>query len=299
MFALFFLLVALSAHPAWPAETNVTGAALEAEAEAPEAQSLTEVSKQLANPVTSFWSLQFQQNNYLLNNPDRWSSNLQFQPVLPVSLTTDWNLITRPVVPLFVAQPHPVFAGSPPRVESETTTGFGDIILLEMLSPGPSIAGNWLLGAGPTFIFPSASTDFTGQGKWQAGPSAVVGYLSQKWILGAFVQNWTSIAGDSSRPNTNQMNLQPIAAYFFGQGWSIGYSGNILANWTADSHNVWTVPLGLGVSKVVKFGKLPVKVGIAGQYMPISPDAFGQQWNIQVSLTPVIPKLIKGAVFCE
>ena len=180
MFLLLCLFVALSAHPAWSTDTTVTGAALEAEAEAPEAQSATEVSKQLANPVTSFWSLQFQQNNYLLDNPDGWSPNLQFQPVLPVSLTGDWNLITRPVIPLFVSQPHPVPAGAPHGVGIETTTGFGDTILLEMLSPGPSIAGNWLLGVGPTFIFPTASTNLTGQGKWQAGPSAVVGYLSHK-----------------------------------------------------------------------------------------------------------------------
>jgi hypothetical protein len=198
-----------------------------------------------------------------------------------------------------LSQPHPAPVGAPPGVDIETTTGFGDMILLEMLSPASSIAGNWLFGVGLTFIFPSASTAFTGQGKWPAGPSVVMGYLSEKWILGAFVQNWTSFAGDSSRPNKNQMNPQPIAAYFFGQDWSIGYSGNILANWTADSHNVWTVPLGLGVSKVVRFGKLPVKIGIAGQHMPIHPDAFGQQWNIELSFTPVIPKLIKGTVFCE
>jgi hypothetical protein len=189
IFVLFCLLVALSPHPAWSADTTGTGASVEAEAEAPEAQSLTEVSKQLANPVTSFWSLQFQQNNYLLDNSDRYSPNLQFQPVLPISLTGDWNLITRPVIPLFVSQPHPVPAGASPGVDIETTTGFGDMILLEMLSPASSIAGNWLLGVGPTFIFPTASTDVTGQGKWQAGPSAVVGYLSQRWILGAFVQN--------------------------------------------------------------------------------------------------------------
>ena len=60
MFVLFFLLLPLSVHPAWSADTTVTCASVEAEAEAPEAQSLTEVSKQLANPVTSFWSLQFQ-----------------------------------------------------------------------------------------------------------------------------------------------------------------------------------------------------------------------------------------------
>ena len=54
------------------------------------------------------------------------------------------------------------------------------------------------------------------------------------------------------------MNLQPIAAYFLPDGWSIGYSGNVLANWKADkAGDVWTVPLGLSLSKVVKFGHFP------------------------------------------
>ncbi|MGC8493263.1 MAG: hypothetical protein ACP5SH_16165 [Syntrophobacteraceae bacterium] len=168
-----------------------------------------------------------------------------------------------------------------------------------MLSPAPEIAGKWLLGLGPTFIFPTATSNFTGQGKWQAGPGAVVGYLADKWILGVFVQNWTSFAGNSDRAGTNQMNLQPLALYFFGEGWSIGYSGNVLANWEAGSANIWTVPLGIGVSKVAKFGKLPVKLSLAAQYMPIHPDQFGQQWNVQVQIIPIIPKLIKGTIFCE
>jgi hypothetical protein len=226
------------------------------------------------------------------------SSNLQFQPVLPVELTKDWNLITRPVIPLFVSQPNPVMqSGRQPQVDIQTTTGFGDMILLEMLSPAPSIAGNWLFGIGPTFIFPTASTSVTGQGKWQVGPAGIAGYLSKKWILAAFVQDWTSFAGDATRPSSHQMNLQPVAAYFLPGGWSIGYSGNILANWTADSKDVWTVPLGVNVGKVWKFGRLPVKISLAGQYMPIHPDSFGQKWNVQVQFTPVIPKLIKGALF--
>ena len=96
------------------------------------------------------------------------------------------------------------------------------------------------------------------------------------------------------------MNLQPIAAYFLPNGWSIGYSGNVLANWRAqNSGDVWTVPIGVAVNKVVKLGKLPVKIGLAGQYMPIHPETFGQKWNIQVSFTPVIPKLVKGELFGE
>ena len=106
-----------------------------------------------------------------------------------------------------------------------------------------------------------------------------------------------SIGGEHGRPDTNQMNLQPIATLFFGQGWSVGYSGNILADWIAPSEDVWTVPIGLGLGKVVKLGRLPVKIQLAVQYMPVHPRISGQEWNVQVSITPVIPKLIKGVLF--
>ena len=210
--------------------------------------------------------------------------------MLPIALTKDLNLINPPVIPLYNSVPHEVAPG-----EFDRTTGFGDITLVELLSPAHS--GNWILGAGPTFIFPSASSDFTGQGKWQAGPAAVIGYLTKDFIVGAFPQFWWSIGGDSSRPDTNQMNLQPFAAVFFGEGWNIGYSGNILADFKAPSKNTWTVPIGAQIGKIVKLGRLPVKIELAGQYMPIHPDHVGQQWNIQFSLTPVIPKLIKEPLF--
>jgi len=268
-------------------------------------ESLTEVNKKLTNPVSEVWSIAFQQNNYVVSTVsgqgDKWNSNLNFQPVLPVALTKDWNLITRPVLTVFNSTPYASVAQDPvthqPQTEIHRTTALGDLIWMVNLSPAPSIAGNWLIGFGPTFVFPTAASDFTGQGKWQVGPALIAGYLSKKSILGVFVQNWTSFAGEGSRPDTNQMNLQPIAAYFLEDGWSIGYSGNILANWKASSGNIWTVPLGVGVSKVVKFGKLPVKLSLAGQYMPVHPDEFGQKWNVQVQIVPAIPKLIKGALF--
>jgi hypothetical protein len=40
---------------------------------------------------------------------------------------------------------------------------------------------------------------------------------------------------------------------------------------------------------------LPVRLGVQGQYMPLHPDVFGQKWE-QFSVTPVIPKLIKGNI---
>ena len=252
-------------------------------------KSSSELNRELTNPVSSLWSIANQFNNFELNN-GHWSNNWNFQPVLPLSLTKDWNLITRPVMPFYNIVPHPTESG-----EWERDAGLGDLALVELLSPAHS--GNWILGAGPTAIFPTATSPFTGQRKWQLGPTLVAGYLTKQYFIGVFPQQWWSIGGVHSRPDTNQMNLQPIATLFFADGWSLGYSGNILANWNAPSEDVWTVPIGLGLAKVVKFGRLPVKIQLAVQYMPVHPRIDGQEWNVQVSITPVIPKLIKGALF--
>jgi len=273
--------------------------ALSRSAIAEDPESATELNKALSNPVSSLWSIAFQQNNYLIDpgrgEDLRWNSNLNFQPVMPVAINDDWNLITRPVITAFNSVPHPRENVSP--LDWTRSSTFGDSVLLELISPSPKIAGNWLIGLGPTFIFPTANSEWTGQGKYQAGPSGLLGYLDKKWILAGFVQQWYSFSGaGGSRDSTSQMNFQPVAAYFLEDGWSVGYSGNILANWEAGrtGGNVWTVPLGVAVGKVQKFGKLPIKIQLAVQYMVVRPDEFGQKWNFQLSFVPVLPKLIKG-----
>ena len=107
MLSLVCLLIILTAGPLWAADAPVTAAPSGGEPEA----SLTEINKKLTNPVSDLWSIAFQQNNYILDmgpgKIDRWNSNLNFQPVMPVALTSNWNLITRPVVTLFNSVPHP------------------------------------------------------------------------------------------------------------------------------------------------------------------------------------------------
>ncbi len=257
-----------------------------------ESQALTEVNKKLSNPIANFWSVTFQENTYWLNMPtgqaDRNQENLQFQPVLPLSLTDNWNLITRPVIPLLSSTPYINRSGNIHRV-----TGFGDTVLVSMLSPTDRLVGNWLIGAGPTFIFPTASNSRLGQNKWQMGPAGVFGYLGKKFIVGVFPQQWWSIGGPGSN-TTSQLNVQYFASYFLPDGWSIGTSPSILVNWYANSGgNMVTFPIGVSVSKVIKLGPLPVRIAVQPQYMPVHPDAFGQKWNIQITVAPVIPKLIK------
>ncbi|MGA3231136.1 hypothetical protein [Candidatus Binatus sp.] len=262
-----------------------------AAAQTADSQSLDEVNKELSNPISSIWALQLQENTYWLNKPDRNVVNLQFQPVLPLALSDDWNLITRPVFQVMNSTPYVNESFHLHRV-----TGFGDTILATLLSPSPKLAGPWLLGAGPSFIFPTATNSRLGQNKWQLGPAGVFGYLGDKWLAGVFPQQWFSVGGNGSQ-TVSQMNLQYFFVYLPGDGWGIGTSPNMLVNWYASNANKVTFPIGLNISKVVKIGPLPVKFAVQGQYMPVRPDVFGQKWNLQFAITPVIPKLIKGPLF--
>jgi hypothetical protein len=145
-----------SLHRAAIALLLVVGAGHIQAAEAEEKEpSLSEVNKQLTNPGSSVCSLTAQFNNFILEN-GHWNHNMLFQPVLPISLSENWNLISRPVIPLYQSEPHPI---GPDRFRQ--TTAFGDIIDVEMLCPAH--VDPWFLALVPTFIFPSAGSMFTGQ----------------------------------------------------------------------------------------------------------------------------------------
>ena len=61
-----------------------------------------------------------------------------------------------------------------------------------------------------------------------------------------------------------------------------------------DGGDAWTVPVGLGVQNTTRMGGMPVKFELQAQAMVIHPDDFGQRFALRFSITPVIPKLLKG-----
>jgi hypothetical protein len=164
------------------------------------ADSAAEASKQASNPLASVWLMQIQQNNNWVEMPTnkdtRVQSNLQFQPLMPLKLADNWTLITRPVIQIFNSTPYRDQTGQDKRV-----TAFGDTVLAFALSPGHKLVGNWLLAAGPSFIFPTATNSLIGQNKWQIGPAAAVGYQGKKFITYVFPQQWFSVGGNGPRAN--------------------------------------------------------------------------------------------------
>jgi hypothetical protein len=143
-------LLVIAATPAWPQEISSAPSVDESALSPSEpAMSANQLAKEISNPVTSLWQLQFQFTNVKLENESfspvsgKWVNNLYFQPVMPVSLTEELNLITRPAISLYDSVPHPTRTGGIGR-----TTTLGDTILALVLSPAHTEP--WIWGAGAT-----------------------------------------------------------------------------------------------------------------------------------------------------
>lgn len=124
--------------------------------------------------------------------------------------------------------------------------------------------------------------------------SAVGAFIGRKFIIGGLMQNWFSVGGDSKRENVSFSWLNIFYFLNFDDGWQIGGTPIITADWNADGGNQWTVPIGLGVYKTQVFDigkgkKMPIKFGLEFQYMVVRPETVGQEWNIRVTFAPILP----------
>jgi len=255
-------------------------------------QSAAALAQEASNPFASSWALQLLQNNNwteMSRDDDRVQSNLQFQPLLNLRLTEKQGLIIRPVVTMVNSVPHLDQSGRNAR-----TAGFGDTVLAFAL-PRPLFGGRLMVGAGPTFIFPTASKDLLSQDTWQVGPDAGAVLLGKHFITYGFVQQWFKIGGRGR--DTNQMGGTFNFTYLFENGWTIGTQPTLAVDWKARGGERGTFGIGPQVGKMCKCGGLPTLFQLQVQQYPIRPSVAGSTWNIQLQATPTIPALIKRALF--
>ncbi len=290
---------------------------------APNNQSETDMAKlaqQTNNPIGPVWLLITQNDTTLIGGdliPGTKVSNVtKFMPVLPVPLFGgSWNLVVRPVLQL-VSSPLKKDVGkligkSPNGIVASSklsslagdpfgrTTGLGDSVLLTIA--GPSGDDGWILAGGLSQIFPTATEDILGQGKWQAGPAALVVRLGkdygglgiENWNIGALPQQWWSYAGDDKRRETSQMDIQYFINWKMNATQLIGMTPNISIDWKADSGDKVAFPVGLGTIGLFKIGPLPVRYGIEAQYYVTQPDRVAREWNFRFFIAPIIPNLFK------
>ncbi|MGA2411949.1 MAG: neuromedin U, partial [Candidatus Binataceae bacterium] len=147
-------------------------------------------------------------------------------------------------------------------------------------------AGHRLLfGVGPTFVFPTATDQSTGQGKWQAGPAIAAAFTPRKWLLGVLAQNPISFAGDSRRPAVNALVLQPFITYQLGYGWFFRSEPQMIFDWETDKQ---LLPLEGGVGRVFKIGPQYVNCFVEPAWN-VSHDGPAPRYAINFGLSLLYP----------
>jgi hypothetical protein len=259
------------------------------EAEAGKASDAEDVAKKLSNPIADLVSLPLQfnwENGVGANDALRFVLN--FQPVVPFSISKNWNLIGRFILPFVVSQPAELGPGTP------ATSGTGDIVLSAFLSPKKSRV-TW--GVGPVFGLPTTTDPLLGSGKWSIGPTVVVLKQQGPWTYGGLANHLWSFAdtGDTGgsvvveRDEVSQTFLQPFLSRTSKKAITLSVNSESTYNWKADSGQKWTVPVNLSVSKVTRLGPFPFSMqGGLGYYVE-SPDA-GPDWKLRMNFTLILPK---------
>jgi hypothetical protein len=254
---------------------------------------LLTINRELDNPISTTTNFNLRTTTYWLsiveNQTERVEQTIELEPLLPLQLA-DWLwIMTRPKINIFDSKPFDN------NGEIDRSIGVDDLQVPVVLVPS---AEHWMFGTGPTFVFPTATSEQLGDGKYEVGPAAVVGYRSSRFLVAVFAQQWWSTGGSMFRKDVSKFNAQYFYGYYLDDGWSLGASPTIMVNWKDAKSQQLTLPIGFGVGKVLKFGEnIVFKLGVEFDYMVIRPDNYGQQMKLEFKLTPVLPELHHGPIF--
>jgi hypothetical protein len=244
-------------------------------------ESEEELAKKLANPIASLISvpLQYNYDEYGGSNDGASVSRLNIQPVIPISLTDQWNVITRTILPLIDQHGFPV--------DAMNESGLGDIVASQFFSPKMPTAGGWIWGAGPVELLPSATDEMLGGKKWGLGPTVVVLKQIGPWTVGLLANHIWSVAGDADRADINATFLQPFAGYITKTKTTFTLQTESTYDW--ENHD-WSVPLVGQVSQMFKLGPQILQFTLGAKYWADSPDNGPEGLGFRAQLTFLFPR---------
>jgi len=239
-----------------------------------------ELAKKLSNPVASLISapLQYNYDDGYANGG--YKNTVNVQPVVPISLNADWNLISRTILP--VAYQNDVRPGT-------DQAGLGDTVQSFFFSPAKPTSSGLIWGLGPAALVPTG-TDQLGAHTWAAGVTGVMLKQAGPWTYGALFNHLMDVGG-SGRQDISSTFLQPFLTWGgLGQGQTIGMNTESTYDWV---HHQWTIPINVFYSKVSKWGPswgnqlVSYQAGVRGYAE--SPRG-GPDWGVRLGLTFLFPK---------
>jgi hypothetical protein len=242
-------------------------------------QSSEEMSKKLNNPVASLISVPFQSNTDIgIGKYNGVRNTLNFQPVIPIVLSPDLNLIARVIAPII----------SQRDINGEHTsqTGLADVVASAFFSPSHTSNGlTW--GAGPVFLVPVATNDLLATKKFGVGPTAVVLEQTKGWTFGALANQIWSVTGDKDRANVSQGYLQPFLNYNWKSGAGLGISSEIAQNWETSTTTAFIIP---SISGITKLGQQIVQLNVGPRIQIACGEGEKSDFGVRASVVLVFPR---------
>jgi len=266
---------AIASEPA-PAQARPTAAAAPSALQSEEAS----LAKELANPVASLISVPFQFNvdGRIGAEEEIQAAILRIQPVVPFRLSSDWNLISRTILPVLNVQG--------PAVAPSGQLNFGDTLQSLFLSPARPGPGGVIWGVGPAALLATATGDLSGSQQWGLGPTGVALVQRGRWTAGTLANHLWSVANASPGADLNSTFLQPFLSYSTANAWTFSLNSESTYDWAAQQ---WAVPLNLVVSKVGRLGHQMLSVGAGARYWLQSPEGGPKGWGGRLVVTLLFP----------
>lgn len=240
-----------------------------------------QIARELSNPVAALISvpLQFNYDHGMGPTEDGRRYALNIQPVIPFSLTPEWNLISRTIIPV-IDQKDAVPGGG-------SQSGLGDTVQSLFFSPAKPTAGGLLYGVGPVFLLPTATDKRLGTEQWAVGPTGVVLRQDGPWTVGVLANHLWSVAGDSNRASVNASFVQPFVSYVTQTRTTFALQTESSYDW---QHNQWTVPINFNVAQLLRVGDQILQVGATARYWADGPTGAPTGWGLRLNLTFLFPR---------